>query len=128
MMEWIACIDVRKYRGISPCIRSGAVVLTDNQREHIIARRGQLFYDCYSPFFRETAEDPDYIFRDKAHENTAIASKTISTGEKHINLVIRLAVAGDREGLENSIITAIVENDRRYRQRVRNNFALYKKE
>ena len=114
--------SIRAYR------RSGVVVLTDNQREHIIARRGQLFYDCYSPFFREAAEDPDYIFRDKAHENTAIASKTISSGGKHINLVIRLAVAGDREGLENSIITAIIENDRRYRQRLKNNFALYKKE
>ena len=128
MMERIAYIDVRKYQGVSPCIRSGVVVLTDNQREHIIARRGQLFYDCYSPFFREAAEDPDDIFRDKAHENTAIASKTISSGGKHINLVIRLAVAGDREGLENSIITAIIENDRRYRQRLKNNFALYKKE
>ena len=128
MMERIGYIDVRKYQGVSPCIRSGVVVLTDNQREHIIARRGQLFYDCYSPFFREAAEDPDYIFRDKAHENTAIASKTISSGGKHINLVIRLAVAGDREGLENSIITAIIENDRRYRQRLKNNFALYKKE
>ena len=47
---------------------------------------------------------------------------------KNINLVVRLAAAGDTEGLESSIITAIVENDRRYRQRLRNNIPLYKRE
>lgn len=127
-MEQIAWIDRKKYSVICSCIRSSAVVLTENQREHIIKRRGKEFFDRYSPFFREIAEDPDYIFEDKGHEHTAIASKTIVADGKHINLVIRLALEGDETELENSIITAILESNKRYRQRLRNNIALYKKE
>ena len=57
-----------------------------------------------------------------------IASKTVSLERRNIHLVIRLAVENDEQGLENSIITAMVENERRYRQRLRNHPALYKKE
>ena len=127
-MQTIGKIDKKKYIGISKHIRSGIVVLTDNQREHIIKRRGKPFFDLYSPFFGEIAEDPDFVFEDKAHDNTAIASKTISLDGKNIHLVIRLAVEGEEEGLENSIITVIMENDRRYQQRLRNNTPLYKRE
>lgn len=94
--------------------------------EHIIQRRGQDFFDKYKEFFKEIAENPDYIFRDKAHPNTAIACKTISLEGKNVHLVIRLAVEGDDPGRENSIITALVENDKRYAQRIRNNQPLYK--
>ncbi|MCD7838829.1 MAG: hypothetical protein LUG65_07955 [Clostridiales bacterium] len=128
-MEQIAQIDIEKYAGATTQkIRSNVLVLTDNQREHIIKRRGRVFFDQYSPYFQEIAEDPDYIFKDKSHENTVLASKTIVMGDKNIHLVIRLAVEDDERGLENSIITAIVENNKRYQQRLRNNIPLYKKE
>lgn len=127
-MEKIANIDIGKYSLISRNIRSGTVVLTDNQKEHIIKRRGRDFFDRYSPFFSEIVEEPDYIFGDKAHKNTAIVSKTLTIDGQNINLVIRLATADDAEGLENSIITAIGENEKRYRQRLRNNIPLYKRE
>ena len=127
-MERIAYIDIQKYAGVSGMIRTGTVVLTNRQKQHIISRRGQDFFDKYGGFFREVAEDPDYIFKDKAHDNTAIASKTISLDGGHVNLVIRLAVEGDEKGLENFIITAIAENDKRYRQRLRNNVPLYRRE
>ncbi|MCD7887477.1 MAG: hypothetical protein LUG44_07660 [Clostridiales bacterium] len=128
-MEQIAQIDIEKYAGATiQKIRSNILVLTDNQREHIIKRRGKDFFDRCSPYFQEIAEDPDYIFKDKAHENTVLATKTIVMEGKNVHLVIRLAVEGDERGLENSIITAIVENDKRYQQRLRNNVPLYKKE
>ena len=125
----IATIDIQKYASAAKQpIRSGVVILTENQRAHIIKRRGQDFYNKYLPFFREIAEDPDYIFKDTSHENTAIASKTISVDGRHIHLVIRLSVIGDSSNRENSIITAILENDKRYRQRIRNQMILYKRE
>lgn len=95
---------------------------------HIIERRGQAFYDRYSPYFREIAESPDYIFADKKHANTALVAKTLEMDGTNIHLVIRLAVETDEEGMENSIITAIVENEKRYNQRLRNNTPLYKRE
>lgn len=128
-VQKIADIDTDKYSpAASGGIRSSTVILTENQREHIVQRRGQAFFDKYGEFFKEIAEDPDYIFRDKAHPNTAIACKTISLDGKNVHLVIRLAVEGDDPGRENSIITALVENDKRYAQRIRNNLPLYKKQ
>lgn len=127
-MQRIGKIDREKYKGVSFEIRSEIVILTEKQKNHIIKRRGQGFFDQYSPTFQEIVEDPDFIFEDKTHERTAIASKTVSFEGKNINLVIRLALEDDEEGLENSIITAIVESDKRYAQRKRNNIALYKKE
>ena len=127
-MEIVACIDIEKYSTAVSGIRSATVILTENQKEHIIKRRGREFFDYCRPLMGEILEDPDYILRDRAHENTVICCKTFLMDGKFINLVVRLAAAGDTEGLESSIITAIVENDRRYRQRLRNNIPLYKRE
>ena len=127
-MQKIADIDISKYSAVSPNIRSSTLILTDNQIEHIIKRRGQAFYDTYSGYFREIAEDPDYIFPDDKHSNTAVACKTLTVDGKNIHLVIRLAVEADDPEMENSIITALYENNKRYAQRLRNNIPLYKKE
>lgn len=128
IMDIIAHIDREKYSGISTEIRSDIVVLIEKQRQHIIDRRGQEFFEKYYPLFREIAEAPDYIFSDNQHKNTAIVCKSFVLDHAHVHLVIRLAVAGDKEEYENSIITAIFENDKRYEQRLRNNIPLYKKE
>ena len=127
-MQNIGRIDIEKYSGVAVDIRSSRLVLTDKSRQHIIDRRGESFFEIYYPHFKDIAENPDYIFKDKSHENSAIVCKTIKENGKNVNLVIRLAVKGDDEEYENSIITAIIENDKRYQQRLRNNIPVYKKE
>ena len=128
-VQTIGKIDIHKYETAADgVIRSEKLVLTENQKEHIIKRRGQEFYDKFSRYFADIAIDPDYIFEDEAHKNTALASKTITSEGKNVHLVIKLALVGDEEGIENSIITAIVEGDKRYQQRLRNKKPLYKKE
>lgn len=128
-VQTVGKIDISKYSlAVSQPIRTETVVLTEKQKEHIIKRRGQKFFNTYSAYFREIAEDPDYIFKDNSHKNTAIACKTITEGGENVHLVIRLAVVADDPGKENSIITAIIEGDKRYKQRLRNNIPLYKKE
>ena len=112
-VQKIADIDIAKYSVVAPNIRSSTLVLTENQKEHIIKRRGQEFFDKYAAHFADIAKDPDYIFPDKAHPNTAIACKTLEIDGANINLVIRLAVQGDDENLENSVITAIAESKKK---------------
>lgn len=124
----IAKLDVQRYSCVAEHIRSSDVILTEKQKEHIIERRGKEFYDKYSPYFKEIIENPDYIFKDKKFENTAIASKTISLDSKNISVVVRIAVEGDEPWRKSSVITVMCENEKRYRQRVRNNIILYKRE
>lgn len=126
-MQDIGHIDKRLYSLITDQIRSSRLVLTEKSKNHIIDRRGEAFFEMYSCYFKTIAEDPDYLFKDKNHENSALACKTIQENGKHIHLVIRLAVESDDEEYENSIITAMIENDRRYQQRLRNNIPVYKK-
>ena len=124
----IAKLDVQRYSCVAEHIRSSDVILTEKQKEHIIERRGKEFYDKYSPYFKEIIENPDYIFKDKKYENTAIASKTISLNSKNISVVVRIAVEGDEPWRKSSVIIVMCENEKRYRQRVRNNIILYKRE
>lgn len=124
----IAKLDVQRYSCVAEHIRSSDVILTEKQKEHIIERRGKEFYDKYSPYFKEIIENPDYIFKDKKYENTAIVSKTISLNSKNISVVVRIAVEGDEPWRKSSVITVMCENEKRYRQRVRNNIILYKRE
>ena len=124
----IAKLDVQRYSCVAEHIRSSDVILTEKQKEHIIERRGKEFYDKYSPYFKEIIENPDYIFKDKKFENTAIASKTISLNSKNISVVVRIAVEGDEPWRKSSVITVMCENEKRYKQRVRNNIILYKRE
>ena len=124
----IAKLDVQRYSCVAEHIRSSDVILTEKQKEHIIERRGKEFYDKYSPYFKEIIENPDYIFKDKKFENTAIASKTISLNSKNISVVVRIAEEGDEPWRKSSVITVMCENEKRYRQRVRNNIILYKRE
>ncbi len=124
----IGTIDVEKYKVVAEHIRTDEVVLTKKQEEHIVERRGQGFYDKYHKYFSDIIKDPEYIFADKDHPNTALACKKIVDSGKYVNVVMRLAVAGDDPNYKNSIITAIIENEKRFNQRLRNNIPLYKKE
>lgn len=64
-MQTIAHIDTELYACVVKNIRSDRVVLLENQKEHIIKRRGQNFFNKYSCYFQEIAEQPDYYSQTK---------------------------------------------------------------
>lgn len=124
-MHKIGKIDIEKYKCVTnKKILTNEVIITDNRIEHIIKRRGQLFYDEYYKYFEQIIKNPDYIFKD-IKEDTAIVSKCFVHKGKTINLVLRLVVQGDDPTFKNSIITAVGESQKRFAQRLRNNNPLY---
>lgn len=126
-LHYVGKIDKEIYSCVTDNkILSEDVIITDNRIQHIIERRGQDFYDKYKNVFSEIISNPDYVFKDKM-PNTAIAAKTFESENSSINIVLRLIVEGENETYKNSIITAIQESDKRFRQRLRNNDVLYKK-
>lgn len=127
VLEIIGKINISIYQPVTESkILTDKVVLTYNRKEHIIERRGQAFFDKYSPMFADIIADPDYIFKDK-NKNTALAAKIISDGEHSLYICLRLAVEGENPEYNNSIITAVFENGRRFSQRIKNNPPVYKK-
>ena len=125
-VHFVGKIDKEIYKGVANNIITDDVIITDNRIEHIIERRGKEFYETYKDYFPQILSDPDYLFKDK-QKNTAIAVKTFNNGENTVNLVVRLIVEGEDPLFKNSIITAIIENKKRYEQRLRNNKPVYKK-
>ena len=125
-VHYIGKINKSIYQSIfKNKIISDDVIITENRIQHIIDRRGKEFYENYSKYFPEIIENPEYIFKDKT-ENTVIASKTFVQDGSNINLIVRIIVEGEDEKFKNSIITAIKENDKRFKQRLRNNTPVYK--
>ncbi len=122
----IGKINTDIYKCITENIVTDEVIITDERIAHIKERRGAAFYDRYGRYFGEIIDNPDYIFKDK--ENTALVCKRYIDDGKYVNIALRLITSTDNPEYKNSIITAIVENNKRFAQRIRNNTPLYKKE
>ena len=127
-MHKIGNIDINKYTFIEKRIHTNEVIITDERIRHICERRGLEFYDKYKTKFAEIIKDPDYIFKDCDRQHTILVCKRIVADQKYVNIVLRLAMETDNPKYKNSIITAIEEGDKRFKQRLRNNEPLYKKE
>ena len=125
-MYLVGKIDTYIYKCITNDIVTDEVIITDERIDHIVQRRGREFYDRYGKYFKEIIEAPDYIFADK--ENTVLVCKEFFDDDKYVNLALRIVVSTDNPEYKNSIITAVGESSKRFKQRLRNNIPLYKKE
>lgn len=125
-VHYVGKIDREIYKCVAKDIQTDEVIITDKQIQHIIERRGQAFYDKYSGDFSEIISDPDYIFKDDM-DNTAIACRHYDVDGISVNVILRLIVKSENTNYKNSIITVIGENDKRFKQRLRNSKAIYKK-
>lgn len=117
-------INKKIFSCISEEIVADDVIITSNRINHIESRRGKEFYEKYSPYFADIVSNPDYIFPDN-QINTALVCKKIKSENKYINIVLRIIVQSEGSAYKNSIITAIGENDKRFKQRLRNNTPAY---
>ena len=127
-MHYLGTIDIEKYIKVTDKkIITNQVIITDNRIQHIIERRGIEFYEKYAPKFMEIINDPDYIFRDKLSDTAIVCKTFVYDNGSSVNIVLRLSVEGDDPEQKNSIITAILENSKRFAQRLRNNAVVYSK-
>lgn len=132
-MQYIGKIDIEKFKGISNDIITDDVILTEKQREHIQEKHPEIL-KYFEKYFREIIENPDYILRDNMRENTALILKTISEVDrknnqfKTVNLILKLAVEGEKIYNKNSIITCIPIGKNRLKSYINNGKTIYKSE
>lgn len=129
-MQYIGKINIELFRKISNKIITDIVVLTDKQREHINERHPEIL-EKYEKYFSKIIDEPDYILKDNARENTALILKTLFVNNKRIgsvNLVLRLAIENDDEHNKNSIITCIPIGKSRLKSYINNGKIVYKNE
>lgn len=122
----ICDLDVAKYQCVAPDIRTSEVIITEERIEHI-RERHPFDFERYSGYLKEVIENPDYIL-ESPKPYTAFVLKEISEAGERLQVILRLAVSGDRVGYKNSIITFLRVENKRYLRYLRTKKILYKAE
>ena len=115
-------IDLKIYRAISPDILADEVVITDKQLAHIIEKRADT-YDRYHDKLADILSDPDYIFEDPKHPDTALVVKRY---ENAAEIVLRLNTESAVK--KNSILTMWEIKEPRLKRYIFTHKTVYKKE
>lgn len=125
-VKTIGRIDVEKFRVVSDKIRTNEVVITDERIEHIRQRHPNDF-ERFSKYLADIVESPQYIL-EANKPNTAFLLKEYEEDNERFQLILRLAVEGDRPEYKNSVITFLHVEKKRFNRYLRTKKILYKSE
>lgn len=125
-VQMVGRIDVKKYRVVSDKITTDEVIITDERIQHIKNRHPNDF-ERYSKYISDIVENPQYII-EANKPNTAFVLKKYIENEERFQLILRLAVEGDKPGYKNSVITFLKVEEKRFKRYLRTKKVLYKSE
>ena len=125
-VRFVCDLNPEIYNRVVPIIKTCHVIITDKQLIHIRERHPDIS-ETVMERLAEIIQEPDYI---SATEKlyTANVLKRIECNGKSYQLVLRIYTDGDPDGFQNSIITFMSVNEKRYQQYLRNRRILYKRE
>ena len=104
-------------------LQTNEVIITDERLAHIKSHHPEdLTY--FEKYGAETISDPDYIIKDGKNFGTVFMVKHLS--ETNLNVVVRLAIDTDKEGLKNSVMTFFRIREKNLRKLIKKNELLYK--
>lgn len=119
-------LNVEKYRCVSPDIRTGEVIITEERIRHIQERHPNDF-ERYSRYISVMLENPQYILADPV-PCTAVVLQEFLEGGEHFRLILKLAVSKSEAGRKNSVITFLKISRKKFNKYLRNKVVLYKSE
>lgn len=125
-VNFICDLDPEIYGRIGPSIQTLHVIVTDKQLEHIKERHPDIS-ETVMERLAEVILSPDYIIETEM-PNTANILKRLEFNGKNYQLVLRIRTECDPQEFQNSIITFMSVNEKRYRQYLRNRKILYNHE
>ena len=125
-VRFVCDLNPEIYNRVVPIIKTCHVIITDKQLIHIRERYPDIS-ETVMERLAEIIQEPDYIIAtEKLY--TANVLKRIECNGKSYQLVLRIYTDGDPDGFQNSIITFMSVNEKRYQQYLRNRRILYKRE
>ncbi len=123
-MNFICDLNPDIYKIAVPEITTTRVIITDRQLEHIRERHPDISQSVLEQL-AEVILSPDYIIETDMPD-TANILKHLNINGKGYQLVLRIRTNSDPAAFENSVITFMSVNEKRYRQHLRNRRILYK--
>lgn len=106
-------------------IQTDEIIVTNEREEHIKVRHPE-DYELFIKYGAETAHDPDIIIKDGKNEGTVFMIRKLSN--TNLNVVVRVALETDEEGLKNSVMTFYRIRERNLRKMVEKNSSLIGKD
>lgn len=125
-MNFICNLDLNIYKVITTSIVTTQVIITDRQLEHIRERHPDISESVMAQL-QKIISSPDYIIETDM-PSTANILKHLEINGKGYQLILRIKTDSDPIEFQNSIITLMSVNEKRYRQYLRNRKILYKRE
>ena len=125
-VNFICNLDPNIYKVITTSIVTTQVIITDRQLEHIRERHPDISESVIAQL-EKIISSPDYIIETDM-PSTANILKHLEINGKGYQLILRIKTDSDPVEFQNSIITLMSVNEKRYRQYLRNRKILYKSE
>lgn len=125
-VNYICDLNPEIYKAAVPTITTEHVIITDKQLEHIRERHPDISATVMEQL-TEIIHTPDYIIETDM-PYTANILKHLEINGKGYQLVLRIRTDSDPEEFQNSVITFMSVNEKRYRQYLRNRKILYSRE
>lgn len=125
-VNFICNLDPTIYKVITTSIVTTQVIITDRQLEHIRERHPDISESVIAQL-EKIISSPDYIIETDM-PSTANILKHLEINGKGYQLILRIKTDSDPVEFQNSIITLMSVNEKRYRQYLRNRKILYKRE
>ena len=125
-VNFICNLDPNIYKVIITSIVTTQVIITDRQLEHIRERHPDISESVIEQL-EKIISSPDYIIETDM-PSTANILKHLEINGKGYQLILRIKTDSDPVEFQNSIITLMSVNEKRYRQYLRNRKILYKRE
>lgn len=125
-VNYICDLNPEIYKAAVPTITTEHVIITDKQLEHIRERHPDISATVMEQL-TEIIHAPDYIIETDM-PYTANILKHLEINGKGYQLVLRIRTDSNPEEFQNSVITFMSVNEKRYRQYLRNRKILYSRE
>ena len=119
-LQYIGRLDSKELGIYEEKIITDEVILTEERLKGHILNYHKSDYEQFKSYIKEIIENLDYIIEDNRHEDTMIYLKEIKKLNKKSRIVIKLALGKDKEHNKNSIITLMKQNDRTWKQTIKN--------
>ena len=118
-------IDITMLEGEYGKIQTNEIIITNERTMHIKERYPEDF-ELFNKYGTESVRHPDMIIKDEKHTETIFMIKKLPG--TNLNVVVRVVLETDEDGLKNSVMTFYRIRERNLRKLEEKNKLLYKRE
>lgn len=125
LIKQLGTLNKKLLENIFGKIQTDEIIITEERLEHIKKRHIEDFV-LFEKYCIEIVKNPDYIIQDKKNAGTIFMVKKLS--DTNLNVVVRLALSTDKNGLKNSVMTFYRLREKNLYKLIDKNVILYKRE